>query len=394
MTFSSRYNVLEEQVEDPIVSVINKHNNDASENKIDCSIGVYKDGSGEFYTFPCIEKAKKKYSTKGYDFNYHSMLGLPEFTRNAQTVLFDEPKNNVVTIQSVGGTNALHNAFAFAKKLEINDFYLGTPAWSNYQSMIEHLGASFHTYDYLKDGEACVENVLQAIESAEENSLFILQACCHNPTAIDYSKEDWKRIVAALQAKKILPLIDIAYQGFASGDLQKDSWIVKYLYSLNMEFITCQSFSKNLGLYSERLGACHIITQDLTNIPTITGNLLAIFRQENSFAPTFGARLCNIVNAEFKSEWEQDIKDCHQRLVSVRQTLYNRLKQLNSPGYWKDVTNQNGLFWWTRLTEAQVTELIDTYHIYCSMNGRINVAGLHDGNMDYFVESLDKVLRM
>lgn len=394
MTVSSRYNVLENKPEDPIANVINKYNNDSLPQKIDCSIGVYKDGLGQFYTFPCIEQAKKQYIEDEYDFNYHTMMGLADFTKNAQTVLFDEPKSNVITIQTVGGTNALHVGFSFAKQLGFTDFYLGVPAWSNYQGMIEHLGVKCHTYNYLKDGKASVDNVLQAIDQANANSVFILQACCHNPTASDYSHEDWEKIVKALQSNKVFPLIDIAYQGFASGSLEKDSWIIKYLYSLNMEFITCQSFSKNLGLYSERLGACHIITQDATNVPTIKANLLSIFRHENSFAPTFGARLCNIVNLTYKSQWYQDLQDCHQRLINIRQEIYNRLKKLNSPGNWKNIINQNGMFWWTELTEAQVDELMNTHHIYCTNNGRVNIAGLHDGTLDYFIESLDKVLRL
>lgn len=394
MTFSSKFAALEAQVEDPIIRIMNLYNNDITPNKIDCSIGVYKDGEGEFYTFPCIEQAKQAYLLKGYDFNYHSMAGLPEFTKNAQTILFDEPKSNIVTIQTVGGTNSLHTGFAFAKTLGIENFYLGVPSWTNYQGMIDHIGANFYSYDYLKNEEASLENALEAIASAKPNSAFILQACCHNPTATDYSKESWIKIIDALSKKKILPIIDIAYQGFASGDFKKDAWIVQYIYSLNLEYVVCQSFSKNLGLYSERLGALHVITQDESYMGAVKGNLLSVFRHESSFAPTYGGRLCNIVNSDFKTEWIRDIEDCHKRLANIRQQVYIRLKSLNPPGHWKNVINQHGLFWWTQLTEPQINELIEKYHIYCTLNGRFNIAGLNEGNLDYFIESLDKVLRI
>lgn len=399
MTSDSFFSKLETVSPDPIAALMTKFNEDTTPNKIDVSIGVYKSEEGDpNFVFPCVQKAKDILHKNDPGHCYTNMAGIPEFRLNAQKTIFGAAHDNIASLQAISGSGALHFAIAFLiKTLGLKDFYVGEPAWGNYQTMVKHEGGNYHGYKYFDANSNGIDfdATIAALKNAPKNSVFILQAICHNPTGSDYTKEQWDQILPLLKEKEIFPVFDIAYQGFASGSLDEDAWVVREAYKRGLEFMVCQSYSKNLGLYAERAGCLHLVINDASAVQNVQSQLVNLCRAEISFAPAFGARIATLVqsNEELLGVWKQDVLDVCSRIKKVRQEIVDKLNKLGTPGTWDHVIQQNGLFCFTGLTPLQVQKLIEEHHIYLTSNGRINVAGLNHSNIDRFCEAVDTVVR-
>lgn len=389
---------LESVGEDAIIRVMNKFKNDTAKDKIDVSVGVYKTEEGDpNYVFPCVRIAKQKLAENDPGHCYTQMSGIPELVSQAQKTIFGDNYPNVASVQAISGSGSLHLAIKLLVDLGFHDFYVGSPGWTNYQGMIEHAGGAYHDYNYYDAENHLIDfsSVLEALRIAPEGSVFVLQAVCHNPTGLDLSQEQWLQIFEILESRNLFPLFDIAYQGFSSGDTDADAWAVREAYRQNLEFIACQSYSKNMGLYSERVGCTHVCTKDQTAVPAIFSKLVNMVRCEFSFAPAFGARVAAIVqsDAELRKVWKQDVRDVVERLCGVRQKVFEQLTELKTPGSWKHVLELKGLFWFSGLTPLQVEKLIEEHHIYGTENGRVNIAGLNDSNINKYCLAIDDVVR-
>lgn len=401
MTIGSIYKDLPEAEHDPIVKIMMELAQDPSPTKIDLSIGVYKSESGDLYTFPSVAEGKHWLSTHDPGHNYTNMAGIPEFTAGAQRVVFGDSivlQRNIASLQTISGTGACHMALLLMQKCHLNNYYIGTPFWSNYQPMLEHAGATVNTYRHYDPQTRQVDftATLQALRTAPANSIFLFQACCHNPTGADFSKSQWTEIAQIMKQRRLFPFFDIAYQGFSLGDLDEDAWAIRYFHRQGMDLVACQSFSKNMGLYSERVGCLHVVVQeDDYYLSRVQGMLVTLFRVECSFAPAFGARVAAALmnRPELQKLWLDDVARLTERLHGLRQAVLDRLTELGTPGEWDHVTTQNGLFWFCGLTPEQVHSMTAEEHIYMTLSGRVNVAGLNSGNIDQFCRSLDKVVR-
>lgn len=386
---------------DPILQTIVNCAKDQSPNKIDLSIGVYKTESGDSsFVFPSVKEAKLVLSKNDPGHCYTNMLGIPEFLDNSRNLIFGKEANSegkIVSLQAISGTGALHMAFKFLQDVGLEEYYLGTPTWTNYEQIIKHQGSNVHVYNHYnsKTNDIDFDSIMNELSNAKPKSVFLLQACCHNPTGTDFNEEQWKFIASIAKTRQIFLIIDSAYLGFASGSTEIDSWGIRYLYSQNLEFIVCQSYSKNLALYSERVGVTHVVMQDAKMKPIVQDRLLANFRTECSFAPAYGARLASIImsNEKLTKIWEQDVYDVYERLQKLRNQIYDKLIEKATPGNWEHVLKQHGLFWFTGLNDEQVSKLITDYHIHILDNGRVNVAGLNQSNIEYFIDAVDKVVR-
>lgn len=388
---------------DPIVATMQLCAADKSPNKVDLSIGVYQDELGNTgYVLPSVQRAKKILAENDPGHCYTTMLGLPEFVEASKRVVFgekDAASGLVVLAQTISGTGALHVAFDFLKGLGYKKVFVGDPAWANYDLLLSHVGVDAGHYEHYStaDQDINFDAVLEAIHGAPENSVFLLQVCCHNPTGADFSRDQWKQVISLLKKRLLLPVFDIAYQGLASGNSDDDAWPVRYAFAEEMEFLVCQSFSKNMGLYSERAGVVHVVVRDASSVPNVRSKLLATGRSEYSFTPAFGARVAALIlnNADgsVKGQWEQDVVDMTTRLKDMRKKVHLGFQELQTPGNWDPVLKQQGLFWYSGLTKEQIHVLIHEHHVYLTDNGRINVAGLNNSNVDYFVQAVDKVVR-
>lgn len=383
---------------DPMMIIAQKYAKDENPNKVDLSIGVYKPENGDVkYVFPSVKKAKTEIYNYDEGHPYHSMSGLPQFIRGAQKVVFGDrtKQERIASLQTISGTGAIHMGIEFVKKLGMEHIYVGSPAWSNYKGMIESEGLKvsfFNHYDE-KTGTADIDSTLNVIDEIEDGGVLLLQGCCHNPTGADYTKDQWKQIAAKLQDRKIFVFFDIAYQGFASGNKDEDAWAVRYFYDQGFEFLVCQSFSKNMGIYGERAGCLHVVSRETQHINDVQTVMVSVFREQCSFAPLFGARIASYLFEDLKEDWDNDVLNVSNRLKDIRQMVLNKFNELGTPGNWETVVRQHGLFWYSGLNEEQCKKLTDEYHIYIPTNGRFNVAGINKSNVGYVVESINKVVR-
>lgn len=399
MTASSFYSEIPKSEIDPIMAVMAKYHQDTDPKKADLSIGVYKPEDGNMkYVFPSVKSAKEQIYKNDEGHPYHQMSGLPSFVKGAKETVFGAKlaaSDRISSMQTISGTGAVHFGIEFVTSLGMKDFYIGVPAWGNYVPMVESHGAKVHTFSHYdaKTGGVDMDSVLSTIDSMPDNSVLLLQACCHNPTGADYSKDQWKQICEKLKTRKIFTFFDNAYQGFASGDKDEDAWAIRYFFEQNMEFLVCESFSKNMGLYGERVGCLHIVSNDASYSENVLGLLVSFFRSQCSFAPLFGARIASYLFTDFKQQWDVDVKEVATRMRNLRAKILAKFKSLGTPGNWEPVVNQNGLFWFSGLNEEHARELMEDYHIYFLGNGRFNVAGFNENNLDYIIESIDEVVR-
>lgn len=241
--------------------------------------------------------------------------------------------------------------------------------------------------------------MINTLDSAPEGSIILLHACAHNPTGVDATQEQWKQIAKTIKAKKHFPFFDCAYQGFASGDLAKDAWAVRYFVEQGFELCIAQSYAKNFGLYGERAGCFHFITSpgsDATDKAKRIASQLAILqRSEISNPPAYGARIASTVLNDSKlfAEWEENLRTMSGRIIEMREQLRAKLEEQKTPGTWNHITDQIGMFSFTGLTEKQVLKIREVAHVYMTKNGRISMAGLNSNNVDYVAKAIDAVVR-
>jgi len=241
------------------------------------------------------------------------------------------------------------------------------------------------------------KGLIGALENAPDRSVFLFHACAHNPTGVDPTREQWKVIAEVIASKKHYSFFDCAYQGFASGDLDKDAWAVRYFIDQGLPLLVCQSFAKNAGLYGERVGSLHIVAPDQSTAERVKSQLSVLQRSEISNPPSHGARLVSVIlnDATLFGEWKEDIKTMSGRIIQMRKELHRLLtEELHTPGNWDHIVNQIGMFSFTGISNKQSQWLVEKEHIYLTVNGRISMAGLNSHNIEYFARALDSVVRL
>jgi aspartate/tyrosine/aromatic aminotransferase len=237
--------------------------------------------------------------------------------------------------------------------------------------------------------------MLEDIRAAPKRSLILLHACAHNPTGVDPTHEEWKQIAAVCKEMDHLPWFDSAYQGFASGDLTKDSWAIRFFANAGFEMLVSQSFAKNFGLYGERIGTFSVIVDDKNNTEKVMSQLDTIIRTMYSNPPLHGARIVETVlsSPKLTQLWRDEMVDMSSRIINMRKIIFDELKRLNTPGNWTHITSQIGMFSYTGLTPKQCESMINKHHIYLLKNGRISMAGVTSKNAPYIAAAIDDVVR-
>lgn len=305
-------------------------------------------------------------------------------------------------MQTISGTGAVHLGALFLARFykASRQVYVSNPTWANHHQIFRNVGLETVDYPYFdkKTRGLDFEGMKASIQAAPEGSIILLHPCAHNPTGVDPTLDQWKELATIIRSRKHFPFFDCAYQGFASGDLNRDAAAVHYFIEQGFELVVAQSFAKNFGLYGERAGCFHVVTgpgaDAKATIGRIASQLAILQRSEISNPPLYGARIVATVlndDALFK-EWQGDLKTMSGRIIDMRQALRSKLESLATPGTWNHITDQIGMFSFTGLTEPQVQKLREEYHIYMTKNGRISMAGLNTNNIDHVATSINKVV--
>ncbi|KAJ7940743.1 aspartate amino-transferase [Mycena leptocephala] len=309
----------------------------------------------------------------------------------------------VASVQTISGTGANHLGALFLSKFyqwgtAEKKIWLSNPTWANHHAIFKNVGIEPVEYPYYDPKTIGLDfaGFVNALESAPERSVFLLHGCAHNPTGVDPTPEQWTTVAEVMVAKKHYAFLDCAYQGFASGDLDKDAHAVRFFVEKGVAMLVCQSFAKNAGLYGERVGALHVVSPTKETSTKVKSQLSVLQRSEISNPPTHGARIVSMIlnNPSMFEMWRRDIQTMAGRIIDMRKELFRLLtEELHTPGNWDHIVNQIGMFSFTGISPAQSKALISEAHVYLTGNGRISMAGLNTKNVRYFAESLDGVVR-
>ena len=386
---------LQPQPADALLALIKMHADDDREDKIDLGVGVYRTGEGATPVFAAIKGAEIRLLEQQDSKSYLGPEGDMGFVQALMPYVFGENATmggRISGMQTPGGTGAVRLALALAQRAGANRVHLGLPSWPNHAQILEDLGMEVAPFNHANaDGSANLAALIAAIEGAAPGDLVLLHGCCHNPTGIDYTPEDWAVIAEALERTGVLPLLDIAYQGLGLG-LDEDVAGVRSVLAAVPEALIAYSCDKNFGLYRDRVGAFYVMAQDGGSLDTILSNANALARATWSMPPDHGGAAVRIVlrDPDLTKEWRSELDGMRERMRDVRRQLAaadNKAPGLNLAA----LTEQHGLFGVLPLDRDQIAALRDDHAIYMAGSGRINIAGLHDGNIATFIAALADV---
>lgn len=386
---------------DPILGLADVYKADDHVNKINLSVGIYKDENTVTPILNCVKKAEAFLLENEQNKAYLPIEGLTEFNFVTQQLLLGENSSLIhegraKTAQAPGGTGALRIMADFlVRRTKVRRIWVSNPTWPNHRSVFQTAGLEVREYRYYNsqthdlDFNALIEDLSHI--SAGDAVLF--HGCCHNPSGIDPTPEQWKIISDLALQKNWLPVFDIAYQGFGQG-LEEDAFGVRLFASAHPELLITSSYSKNFGLYNERVGALTLIAANSDIADRAFSQVKTIIRANYSNPPSHGANIVSYVlnNPELKEEWIDELTIMRQRIHRMRQLFVKTLQEKGADQDFSFIAKQNGMFSFSGLTEAQVLTLRHDYGIYIINSGRINVAGMTLDNMSRLCECIVKVL--
>lgn len=401
---SSRFSCVQSAPPVAIFALAKAYREDTHPQKVDLGIGAYRTNEAKPWVLPVVRKAESAIAQDdSLNHEYLGQLGMEKFTQLATKMLLgdDSPalkENRAFGIQSLSGTGALRIGADFLKSCaNFQTVYISQPSWPNHHLVFRKAGfTDLRTYRYWDAKNRCLdfEGMIEDLQNAPEDSIVVLHVCAHNPTGVDATKEQWEQIANVMEQKKLFPFFDCAYQGFASGDLEQDSFSVRYFVDRGFECLCAQSFAKNFGLYCQRVGNLTFVTKEENDSINIKAQMALIVRGNYSNPPAHGARIVSHILGDEKlnQEWHDCIKLMSGRIIQMRKALRDKLEELKTPGTWMHITSQIGMFSYTGLNQNQVQHLVKDYHIYLPNDGRISICGLNTNNVDYVAKAINDVV--
>ncbi|ATZ94932.1 amino acid aminotransferase [Dickeya fangzhongdai] len=386
---------------DPILGLADLFRADERPHKINLGIGVYKDETGKTPVLTSVKKAEQLLLETETTKNYLSIDGIPEFARCTQELLFSKQSEIIAnkrarTAQTPGGTGGLRVAADFiANQTSAKRIWVSNPSWPNHKNIFTAVGLEVCDYTYYDAVNHALDfdGMLTSLNAAQAGDVVLFHGCCHNPTGIDPTQAQWAQLADLALEKGWLPLFDFAYQGFARG-LDEDAEGLRIFAAKHKELIVASSYSKNFGLYNERVGACTIVAADTATVDTAFSQVKAAIRANYSNPPSHGAAVVATVlaNESLRNIWEQELTAMRERIQRMRHLFVSTLQEKGANQDFSFIINQNGMFSFSGLSKDQVLRLRNEFGIYAVNSGRINVAGMTPENMAPLCEAIVAVL--
>ena len=386
---------------DPILGLTEAFKNDPNPRKINLGVGVYKDENGLTPVLNSVKQAEERILTAEKSKSYLPIDGAPAYTSAVQGILFGPghalpASGRVVSAQAPGGTGALRVAADFlAGQMPGATVWVSDPTWPNHQGIFQAAGlkvASYAYFDKQSNGVA-FDALLAAVRQIPAGDVIVLHGCCHNPTGVDLAAEQWAQVSTLLAQRQVLPLIDFAYQGFAEG-LEEDAVGLRTICQSHDEVLVASSFSKNFGLYNERIGALTLVGANADAAQAALSHIKRCIRANYSNPPAHGAAIVGTVlgDADLRHQWVGEVAEMRDRINTMRHLFVETLNEKGAQQDFSFIARQRGMFSFSGLNPAQVQALREKYGIYIVGSGRINVAGMSVANMDYLCEAIVDVL--
>lgn len=389
---------------DPILGVTEAFKKDTNPKKMNLGVGAYRDDAGKPYVLPSVRKAEEMIMSRNLDKEYLPIGGMSDFCSAAARLAFGDESDVIqsernTTVQGISGTGSLTvGAFFLGQFFKGNrEVYMPTPTWGNHIPLFKRAGLSVKQYRYY-DPKTCgfdFSGALQDIAKIPEESVILLHACAHNPTGVDPKPDQWKEMSKVIKSRRLFPFLDMAYQGFATGDIDRDAAAVRLFAEDGHGFAVSQSFAKNMGLYGERVGAFTMVCSSREEAERVMSQVKIIVRPTYSNPPIHGARIAHLIltDGELRQQWLRDVKGMAERIMGMRSRLRDGLKREGSTRNWQHITDQIGMFCFTGMTQDQVARLIKEFSVYLTKDGRISVAGISSNNVDYLAHAMHQVTK-
>ena len=382
---------------DSILSVMAKYRADGSPSKVDLGVGVYRDLSGNTPVLACVRRAEEAVLAAQDSKTYVAAAGREEFNSAVESMVLGpghpaRRNGRARTLQAPGGCGALRvgaeliRAAAPGVTVHISD-----PTWGNHVPLLGSSGLKLARYPYydLAAHEVRFERMLEQLERAAEGDVVLVHACCHNPTGADLDASQWRELAALLVRRRLVPFLDLAYQGFAV-DLEADVAGVRLVADQVPEALIAVSFSKNLGLYRERVGALIVIGEDAARADAAMSHMLQIARSIYSMPPDHGAAIATHIfaNPALKAQWLEELGSMRNRIAAMRTLLAEHLARATGGKSFDFIGRQRGMFSLLGVSSLAIERLRDRHHIYTIPDGRMNLAGITPANVAYVADAI------
>jgi aspartate aminotransferase len=386
---------------DPILGMEESFRQDSNPAKINLSVGIYRDDKGNTPIFCSVKKAEIYLLEKESSKNYLAIPGSPEYSRAVQELVLGEnheatANQRAITAHTPGGTGALRVAADFLRKNNLAArIWVSQPTWPNHPNIFRAAGLGVETYPYFDAATngISINGMLAALQQIPEGEVVLLHGCCHNPTGIDPTPELWRQIAEVMEKRNLLPLVDFAYQGLGEG-LLEDAQGVLTLCRPGRELLVASSFSKNFGLYNERVGALTLIAGTAESAASAFSQVKSCIRANYSNPPFHGGAIVATImqDASLRAEWLEEVQAMRNRINLMRKLFVRTLADLKVERDFSFIERQRGMFSFSGLTKDQVLALRRKYGIYVVDSGRINVAGMTASNMEPLCKAIADVL--
>lgn len=385
---------------DPILGLSVKFKADSNPNKIDLGPGIYKDAAGNTPVLECVKAAEAIRTANETSKTYINSAGSALFADKITELALGDHQvirdKRIRTISTPGGTGALRIAGELINTSKPGaTIWVSNPTWANHQGVFTAAGLNVKTYPYYDYENKCLDfdAMMEALKQVPATDAVLLHACCHNPSGMDLSHEQWQQVADLANSIGFLPVIDMAYQGFGDG-LEEDAFGPRLMANEVEEMILCSSCSKNFGLYRERIGACSVIGKNAEATDIISSVLMPTVRVNYSMPPAHGAAIVETIlsSDELTAQWHGELKEMRDRINGMRQLLVDKLAENGVTRDFSFITRQKGMFSFLGIDEAQVQRLQDEFGIYIVGSSRISVAAIAPDNVDYLAQSIAKVL--
>ncbi|MCS3467300.1 aromatic-amino-acid transaminase [Pseudomonas sp. JUb42] len=397
----SLFSAVEMAPRDPILGLNEAFNADTRTTKVNLGVGVYCDEAGKIPLLRAVAEAEKIRVAQHAPRGYLPIDGIAAYDLAVQKLLLgaDSPliaAGRVLTTQAVGGTGALKIGADFLKQLRPDAVVaISDPSWENHRALFETAGFPVQNYRYYDAASHDVDRagMLADLQNLPDGSIVVLHACCHNPTGVDLTASDWKKVLEVVKAKGHVPFLDMAYQGFGDG-IDEDAAAVRLFADSGLTFFASSSFSKSFSLYGERVGALSIITASKEETGRVLSQVKRVIRTNYSNPPTHGATIVAAVlnSPELRATWEAELGEMRTRIKAMREAMVERLANNPKGQDFSFVGRQCGMFSYSGLTTAQVHRLRDEFGIYALDTGRICVAALNNSNIDVVTKAIIQVI--
>lgn len=397
---SSPFAQIELAPPDPIIGLTEAFNNDANPKKVNLGAGVYQDGEGRVPILQVVREAQERLLEKEETKNYMPIDGIPAFNQQVQALLLGADSGAVagqraVTVQALGGTGALKVGADFLKRFfSSSQVWISDPSWENHRQLFEAADFTVNNYPYYDPETHGLDftSMLDTLKGIPPRSVVVLHACCHNPTGVDPSREEWTRLIDLFQTTGLIPFFDLAYQGFGEG-IEADAFAVRAFAEAGVPCLIAQSFSKSFALYRERVGALTVVTASEEEAKRVRSQIKRVIRTNYSSPASHGAQLVAsaLADADLRARWEGELAEMRQRIHRMRELFVRRMREKGVERDFSFIERQRGMFSYSGLSRETVDWLRGEYGIYIVGSGRVCVAALNEKNLDYVCEAIAKV---